>query len=219
MRTLIVLSILFVAVCCSPKTPPYSCGPTMKQKSIKKVFGPIIQYMDLSKGEVFADVGASSGYFTVMMSTLLENNTIYIQDIDTTCLNDREFTKVLNYYSMQCKKPLAKMHMFNVVVGTATHSNLPNNVVDKIYTNGTFHLFNEPDLMIQDLYQKLNPEGLLFIRDNFTNSSEVKLCDDKKCAKPLMQQSVFLEIMKRNQFKLEKHQEMSGFPVFAFSKQ
>jgi protein-L-isoaspartate O-methyltransferase len=190
----------------------------MKQKAIEKVFEPIIQYMDLQQGEAFADVGASSGYFTVMMSTLLEKNTIYVQDIDTACLNDREFKKVLNYYTKQSKKPLSEMHEFKVTIGDPQQTNLPENAIDKIYTNGTFHLFTDPDLLIQDLYQKLHPTGLLFIRDNFTNSSEIKLCEDKKCAKPLTQKSQFLEIMERNKFKLEKFKEMSGYPVFAFSK-
>jgi len=215
--THLLLSTLVFA-CASPAIPPYSCGPTMNQKGIKQVFQPIIDYMDLKSGDTFADVGASSGGYTVMMATLLENTTIYVQDIDTTCVNEREFNKVIDYYSLQSRKPLRNVNSLHLTVGEPDKTNLPEGAFDAIYTNGTFHLFNYPDKMVLDLYSRLKPDGALYVRDNFSTKKQIQYCVDKKCSKPLVPVDTFLSIMARNKFRLEKSKVFSGYPIYKFTK-
>ena len=211
------LSFVLVLLSCISKPPPYSCGPVMDKKSIKQTFQPILTYMELQPGDVFADVGASSGYFTVMMSTLVDSVTYYVQDIDTVCLNKRELNKVIDYYSKLEGKPLSATRSYIMTIGSSNHTQLPDNTFDKIYTNGTFHQFIEPDSIVLDLYQKLKPTGTLFIRDSFSSEKE-KFCSDKKCAKQLVKADDFLAIMKRCGFQINKNKEFSGYPVFAFNK-
>ena len=189
----------------------------MNKKSIEQTFRPILTYMELKPGDMFADVGASSGYFTVMMSTLVDSVTYYVQDIDTTCLNDRELNKVIAYYSKLEGKPLNITRSYIMTIGSHNRTQLPNNTFDKIYTNGTFHQFAEPDSIVLDLFKKLKPNGTLFIRDSFSSAKE-QYCSDKKCAKRLVNVEDFLAIMKRGGFQLHKNKEFSGYPVFAFTK-
>jgi len=190
----------------------------MNQKGIKQVFQPIINYMELKSGDTFADVGASSGGYTVMMATLLENTTIYVQDIDTACVNERELNKVIDYYSLQSHKPLRKVNSIHLTVGEPDKTNLPEGAFDAIYTNGTFHLFHFPDKMVLDLYSRLKPEGALYVRDNFSTKKQIQFCVDKKCTKPLVPVDTFLSIMARNKFRLEKSKVFSGYPIYKFSK-
>jgi ubiquinone/menaquinone biosynthesis C-methylase UbiE len=213
-----LISGLLLLSCSSQKTPPYACGPVMDQKGIQQVFQPIIEFMELKPGDVFADVGASSGYYTAMMATLMTNTSFYIQDIDTTCLNEREFNKVIDYYSKQSQKQLRSINSFYMTLGSVEETKLPDGAFDKIYSNATFHLFTEPDKMVQDLYRKLKPNGSLFIRDNFINKTQVVYCTDKKCGQPLTHTDTFLAIMARNKFKLEKRKDFSGYPIYKFTR-
>ena len=217
LRRICCVAAILLLLSCVSKPPPYSCGPVMDKKSIKQTFQPILTYMELKPGDVFADVGASSGYFTVMMSTLVDSVTYYVQDIDTVCLNKRELNKVIDYYSKLEEKPLSATRSYIMTIGSQNRTQLPDNTFDKIYTNGTFHQFSQPDSIVLDLYQKLKPTGALFIRDSFFSNKE-QYCSDKKCAKLLVKVEDFLAIMKRYNFHLEKNKEFSGYPVFKFKK-
>lgn len=51
--------------------------------------------MEYKPGMSFADVGAGSGMLTVMMATLMNNSTVYIQDIDATVLIENNINKII----------------------------------------------------------------------------------------------------------------------------
>ena len=220
MKSLIPLILFLLFSCASTKKAPapYACGPVMNQKGIRQTFQPIIDYMEFKPGDAFADVGASSGYFTVMMATLLTNTSFYIQDIDTACLNTDQLAKVIDYYARQSKKPLRSINSFHLIIGDATQTNLPESTLDKIYSNATFHCFTEPDKIVRDLYTRLKPDGSLYIRDSFTDKKGVQYCEDKKCARPLTKTEDFLAIMARNKFRVAKSKQFSGYPIYKFTK-
>lgn len=195
---------------------PYNCGPVLDQKTISETFSPILAFMGVKPGETFADLGASSGYYTVMMSTLLKNNIVYVQDIDTVCLNGREFNKVIDYYSKQGGVDLRTQNDLRFVIGTPDGSNLPDNSFDHIYTNGTFHHFSDRDKMIRDIYQKLKPGGEVTIRDSFTTKSE-EYCQDATRV-PLQPVDTLLAVMSRNGFQLLDRKDFAPYPTFKFGK-
>src|SRR4051812_6897733 len=116
-KTVFLVAGICLSTGCAVGPKPYGCGPVMGAEAIRKTFQPIIDYVDLKPGESFADVGASSGYYTVMMSTLTKNVTYYIEDIDTSCLNTREFNKVIAYYSKQSGFELLKRNEYKLVLG------------------------------------------------------------------------------------------------------
>jgi ubiquinone/menaquinone biosynthesis C-methylase UbiE len=219
-RKFLFLAFIIALSGCSSKIAPYECGPVMNQKDINSTFGPILKFMDLKSGDSFADVGGSSGALTVMMSTLLSDVNVYVEDIDTTCLKSENFNKIINFYSIQSGIELRNRNRYHFVVGTFYRTNLPDNSVDKIYTNATIHVFQSADSIVADLSKKLKPGGVLFIRDSFKGDhGEAEFCSDPKCAKPLLSIDELMELMKRNGYKLMKETpDMSGYPVFGFAK-
>jgi ubiquinone/menaquinone biosynthesis C-methylase UbiE len=216
LRFLIVL--IFLCSCARNSSPPYEHGPVMTQRSIRKTFQPLLDFMEVRPGMTFADFGAGSGAITVMMSSLMTNSDVYIQDIDTVVLNDSHLNRVLTYYTQQSAKDLRKSNRYNLVIGDFTRTKLPQNAFDVIYTNATMHVVDERDSILQDLKTKLKPEGRLFVRDSFSGDhKEGAYCSDKKCGKALLTIEEFLALMERNGFRLIKRSpDMSGYPVFGF---
>lgn len=216
--SLVILILALWLGACAPRTAPYAGGGTMSQKDIAETFGPILQFMNVRPGVTFADVGAGSGVITVQMSTLMDNASIYIQDIDTSALQSPNLDKIIDYYSTQTKKDLRKHNRYHLVIGEVVHTNLPPASMDLIYTNATIHVLSSPDAMIADIGTRLKPDGLLFVRDSFKGDhGEGDVCSDKTCGRPLLTIEAFLEMMKRNGFQLVKQTpDMSGYPVFGF---
>ncbi|EAY26526.1 class I SAM-dependent methyltransferase [Microscilla marina] len=204
---------------CSPKTKPYKCGAVLSQKQIKKSFAPLVKILGLKPGTTFADIGASGGAYSVMISTLTKGVTYYIQDIDTTCLNRQELDKVLAYYSQQSGVSLPKQNTYHLTIGGLRQTNLPTQTFDVIYTNATFHAFRYKKEMIADIYQKLKPGGYLFIRDGLATSDSPQNCPDKNCNAPFVQEKDLLTIVQSCRFRLiEKNKNFSGYPIFKFQK-
>jgi ubiquinone/menaquinone biosynthesis C-methylase UbiE len=213
------ISLIISTSACAPKTKPFAHGATMNQKAIEKTFTPILAFMEMEPGYAFADVGAASGDFAVMMATLIDSTTIYIEDIDTTVLKQDNLNKIIDYYSAQCGHALRFKHKFVMVIGDTLQTNLPDATLDRIYTNATFHVFDDPEAMLNDLHKKLKPTGMLFIRDSFSGDhDEGAFCTDASCAKPLYTITQFLSLMKRNGFELVKENpDLSGYPVYGFA--
>ncbi len=210
--------LIVVAACSSTRVSPDPCGPTMDQKSVQETFAPIIDYLDLKPGQSFADVGASGGGLTIMMSSLMTNNAVYVQDIDTRCLNEKQVATLVTYYSKQSKRDLQKINSYHTVIGTVHHTNLPAGGIDRIYSNATFHQFSDVDGILDDFYHVLKPSGTISIRDSFSDKAETEYCSDKKCAMPLTKTDVFLAAMRKHNFVLIKSKEFFGYPIYVFSK-
>jgi ubiquinone/menaquinone biosynthesis C-methylase UbiE len=215
---ILILSILFFT--CSPRVEPYRNGPVMSERTIEKTFRPILEFMEVRPGITFADFGAGSGAITVMMATLMDKSTVYIQDIDTVVLNEANVNKIITYYSKQSKTDLRKKNDFRIVIGDIAYTNLPDAALDLIYSNATIHVLDSPDSVLSDLRNKLKPGGRFFVRDSFKNDhGEGEYCSDKKCAKRLLTIDEFLAMMGRNSFKLIKQTpDLSGYPVFGFER-
>lgn len=208
--------LLVLVVACAP----YANGPVFKIQDAKSTFGPILEFMEAKSGMHIADVGAGSGALTVIMATQLDSCTVYIQDIDRKILEPANVNKMVAHYSKQLGYDLDKRNNFKIVHGEPTQSLLPDNTLDRIYSNATVHAFDEPDVMLKDLRTKLKPGGRIFIRDSFYGSNgEGQFCSDKTCGKKLYTIDEFLTMMTRNGFTLVKQSpNQSGYPVFGFAR-
>lgn len=206
--------VLFLFACgCAP----YVNGPVFKIQDAKSTFNPILEFMEAKPGMHIADVGAGSGALTVIMATQLDGCTVYIQDIDEKTLEQENVNKMIKHYSKKLGYDLGMRNEFKIVHGQPTQSLLPDNTLDLIYSNATVHAFDQPDLMLTDLHKKLKATGRIFIRDSFYGDGQ--FCSDDKCGKKLYTIPEFLTMMDKNGFAFVKQSSnMSGYPVFGFSK-
>ena len=196
---------------------PYPCGPVLDREGIQ-IFKKQNEYLGLKPGVVFADIGASSGYYDGAMAVFLDSVTFYLNDIDSHCLNERNLNKVLRYYSRLKGKPIQDTNPFHLVIGTPTSTNLPENKFDVIFSNATMHVIDHPDSVLTDLHRNLKADGLLYIRDEFAANGELKKCGSKTCGHYLLQRDPFLNLMSRNGFTMVGESYDFGNPIFKFSK-
>ena len=196
---------------------PYKCGPVLKKDGIE-TFERLNKYLEIKPGSVFAEVGASSGYYNGAMAVYLDSVTFYLQVVDQECLNEDNLQQVLRYYSKLRKAPVNETNSFHIVIGTETRTNLPKESIDIIYSNATYHALNQPDSIIADLYRSLKHDGVLAIRDEFIDGEEVKYCADKDCRNPLALLRDFQTVMSRNGFDLFDQTDQFGYPVYKYRK-
>ena len=212
-----IILIALTLVGCQSIFRPYPCGPILDAEGIQ-VFKKQNEYLGLKPGMVFADIGASSGYYDGAMAVFLDSVTFYLNDIDHHCLNERNLNKVLRYYSKLKGSPIRHTNPFHLVIGTPTSTNLPDNKFDVIFSNATMHVIDYPDSILSDLHRSLKADGSLFIRDEFVASGELKKCDSKKCGHYVLQREPFLNLMAKNGFTLAGESDDFGYPIFKFSK-
>ncbi|MEM1135658.1 MAG: methyltransferase domain-containing protein [Bacteroidota bacterium] len=213
--------IFFFSSCASKRnaTPPYVCGPVLSEKQIDKVFIPLVEILELSAGDVFADVGASSGAHDIMISTLVDSVTFYIQDIDTTCLNQKQLDKIIAYYSDLRGQSLKSRNQYFITIGELKQTKLPDDTFDKIYSNATFHVLSHKEALMTDVYTKLKVGGSFFIRDGFAKAGKIEYCEDKTCGHQLTSEEEMIKIVQASGFSfVKKWDDFKGYPVFKFEK-
>src|SRR5688572_6500147 len=175
MKAIFTFLVAFVCLSCSSIFRPYPCGPVLDKEAIQ-VFKRQNEFLGLKSGMVFADIGASSGYYDAAMAVFLDSVTFYLNDVDRHCLNTRNLDKVLRHYSKLKGKPIEATNAFHVVIGTQTSTNLSDNKFDVIFSNATMHVIDFPDSILSDLHRNLKPDGNLYIRDEFVEKGELKKC-------------------------------------------
>lgn len=217
MKVIFTVLIASFFLSCSSIFRPYSCGPVLDKEGIQ-VFKRQNEFLGLKPGVVFADIGASSGYYDAAMAVFLDSVTFYLNDIDTHCLNERNLNKVLRYYSKLRGNSIQNTNSFHFVIGTPTRTKLPVNTFDAIFSNATMHVIDQPDSILTDLYRNLKADGSLFIRDEFVYKGELKKCGSKKCGHYILQYEPFVQRMNRNGFVLNGETHEFGYPIYKFSK-
>jgi SAM-dependent methyltransferase len=115
-----------------------------------------------NKGEIIADIGAGNGYFEAILSLFHDSLTFYIQDVDTIVCNQKTIDSTVAFYQRINKKQFT--NRFYAINGTDFKTNLPDTIAfDKIIMLYTYQYFKNPKIIITDLWQKLKPDGLMYI--------------------------------------------------------
>jgi SAM-dependent methyltransferase len=201
---------LLIGLACFPWTlvaaqavRPYTCGFVLaSQSAIQKVYGPELAILNLHPGDVIADVGGSNGYRMGMFAAICDSLEIFVQDIDTLCLNQQELEAVKSYYSQIRGKPLHSK--FHLVVGNETHTHLPRGKMDKVLVTVAYHHFADPAAVLLDIAGALKPNGKIYLIENVVKRDgqrRPKLCDD-----PLLTEIGLKDAFRRQGFQvLEVH--------------
>ena len=180
--SLLISIMILLSSCSTAKNRPYECGFVLrKMKHIRGMCGPFLEHFELKSGDVVASIGASNGWYEGALSTLTDNVTFYLEDIDTLCLNNQEIGNVVKHYSSVRGKPIT--NQFIPVIGTEKTTELPDGIFDAIIISVSFHHFTYPAEMMDDIRKKLNPGGKLFIIENVVKETGQVL--KSRCMHPL----------------------------------
>lgn len=112
-----------------------------------------IQLLDIEPGMVVADVGAGSGYYTVMLAAKVgSSGKVFASDIQRGMLD------LLN-------RRLAREKIRNVetLLATGTDPKLPLASCDLILLVDVYHELSEPQAMLRKLRAALKPDGRLVL--------------------------------------------------------
>src|SRR5262245_33227931 len=108
----------------------------------------VIEHMQLKPTDVVADVGAGTGYFTLRISPVVPQGTVYAVDIQPEMLTFLE----------QGKKQLKADNVI-IVQGTETDPRLPAHAIDVVLLVDTYHEFAYPREMMENIVKSLKPGG------------------------------------------------------------
>ena len=115
----------------------------------------VIQALNLQNGQVVADIGAGSGYFTLRLARAVEpNGTVFAVDVDEGMLN-------------YLRQRLAKEDIKNITVRQVPPHDplLLNSSVDLVFVCNAYHHLEEREGYLRKLRKALKPDGHLVIVD------------------------------------------------------
>jgi len=123
----------------------------------------VMQALKLQDGQVVADIGAGSGYFTLRLARAVgPKGTVLALDVDEGMLN-------------YLRQRLAKENLQNVkVTKVSPHDPLLNaNSLDLVFVCDVYHHFEEREAYLQKLRKALKPAGRLVIVDFYQRETPV----------------------------------------------
>ncbi|HSU66713.1 MAG TPA: class I SAM-dependent methyltransferase [Tepidisphaeraceae bacterium] len=107
-----------------------------------------IAMMDLKPGDVVADIGAGTGYFSFRIARKVPQGKVLAEDIDDEMIKDLRAT-------------IHKTGTPNVepILGTIEDPKLPANGVDVVVFVDAYHEFDHPREMMEAIVKSLKPGG------------------------------------------------------------
>lgn len=114
----------------------------------------LLESLDLKDGEVVADVGAGSGYYTFPMAQRVGGKgKVYAVDIQPQMLD-----------IIRKRMKLGKVSNVEPIKGTETDPKLPENSLDVILLVDVYHEFAYPYEMTEAMVKSLKPKGrIIFV--------------------------------------------------------
>jgi ubiquinone/menaquinone biosynthesis C-methylase UbiE len=107
-----------------------------------------IAMMDLKPGDVVADIGAGTGYFSFRIARKLPQGRVLAEDIDEEMIKDLQRT--IHNTGITNVEPL---------LGTIEDPKLPENGVDVVLFVDAYHEFDHPREMMGAIVKALKPGG------------------------------------------------------------
>jgi ubiquinone/menaquinone biosynthesis C-methylase UbiE len=108
----------------------------------------VIDAMELKGGEVVADVGAGSGYFSFLIAPSVPDGKVLAEDIQPEMLS-----------IVRAKAKQKGVTNVETVLGTVTDPHLPDSGVDVVLFVDSYHEFDHPREMMEAILAALKPGG------------------------------------------------------------
>jgi ubiquinone/menaquinone biosynthesis C-methylase UbiE len=177
------------------------------------------KFYDWQPHQTIASVGAQCANWEAAFSVLADSLTFYLEDIDSSSLNESQARFAWNYYSALTGRPLNCQ--YKIVIGDEQKTNLPEQFFDKILVINSFHEFSHPAAMLADLGQKLKPGGTLYIDEPLAKKSgELHV----GCHKRIYTNTELIFLLQENGFtyanglELDYRKSTAQRKIFAFRK-
>src|SRR5262249_40661847 len=125
----------------------------------------LMEKLDLKPGDVVADIGAGSGYFTFRLSDRVgPKGKVFAVEIQQ---------EMLDIIAQKMKDK--DVHNIDLVLGTETDPKLPDNSVDVILLVDVYHEFSYPYEMTRAMVRALKPGGRIVFVEYRLEDPEVPI--------------------------------------------
>lgn len=125
----------------------------------------LMDVLKLKPGDVVADVGAGSGYYTVRLAAVVgPKGKVYANDIQKEMLD-----------LIRKRTARAKIDNVEPILGTETDPKLPENKIDLILLVDVYHEFSHPYEMTEAMVKALKPGGRLVFVEYRMEDPEVPI--------------------------------------------
>ncbi len=111
--------------------------------------------------DVVADIGSGNGWFDVALGIKTDSVNFYLEEIDSSCINERKLNDAIAAYSKIKTKPITCTYRQSL--GTEKNTNLPSNFFDKVLLIDCFHHLTFRNEMIADIKRILKTNGKLVV--------------------------------------------------------
>ncbi len=115
----------------------------------------IMERLHLKAGDIVADIGAGSGYFTIPLASRVgEKGLVFAEDIQI---------EMINYISK--KVEMLELKNVRVIFGKTEDPSLLDNFFDLVFLANTYHELEKPYMLLENLRKDLRYYGRLAIID------------------------------------------------------
>ena len=115
----------------------------------------IMERLHLKAGDIVADIGAGSGYFTIPLASRVgEKGMVFAEDIQI---------EMINYISK--KVEALELKNVRVIFGKVEDPSLLDNFFDLVFLANTYHELGKPILLLENIRKVLRYHGRLAIID------------------------------------------------------
>lgn len=184
------------------------------KKKIKKSLSRYFQIINFQKGNVVASIGAANGWFEGAASIYCDSLIFYLEDIDSSCLNNSQLEKVKMTYSKIKGEKIS--NQFHLILGDEKRTNLPDAQFDKVILNMVFHHLSFKKEILTEVKRILKKDGKLFVLEAILPEIDLK----KFSCKYYSNEEPLLKIFEENNFVLTNKEELfpgAGTWSFIFS--
>ena len=159
---------------------------------------------DLRPGETVAEIGFGAAWLTGVILIKYDSLTYYANDIDEAALS--AIDPITKKYLTLRKSP--NTNKLIVIKGAASKSNLPANTFDRIIVRETFHHFEFPNEMLQDIHSLLKETGRLYVYEPAVETTYF----NRECGSNNYSRADLLKFFVDNNFSLEAEHDLHDSP-------
>ncbi len=139
-----------------------------------------LDLIDIKAGNIVADIGAGSGYFTERLARRVgPMGRVYANDIQPGMLD-----------LIEARMEKNKLTNVVTVLGGVNDPKLPAGVLDLALMVDVYHEFSDPEAMLRGLAVSLKPGGRLVLLEYRAEDPKVNILEDHKMTKKQVQREV-----------------------------